>query len=91
MIAQGEETYTAYCAMCHETSYGNRGLFPDLRVSPMINTAETFRSVVLEGALQPRGMASFKDRVSEAEAEAIRAYLTRRAHEMRATVAGTAR
>jgi len=84
VIAQGEETYTAYCAMCHETSYGNRGLFPDLRVSPMINTAESFRAVVLEGALQPRGMASFRDRVSEAEAEAIRAYLTRRAHEMMA-------
>ncbi len=81
-IARGEEAFRAYCAMCHETSYGNRGLFPDLRVSPMINTADGFRSVVLEGALQQRGMVSFAGRIDEAEAEAIRAYLTRRAHEM---------
>jgi quinohemoprotein ethanol dehydrogenase len=84
-LAQGEETYHAYCAMCHETSYGNRGLFPDLRVSPMINTAESFRGVVLEGALQPRGMASFRDRLDENEVESIRAYLTQRAHELKAS------
>ncbi len=84
-IAQGEETYHAYCAMCHETSYGNRGLFPDLRVSPMIRTAEGFHSVVLGGALQSRGMASFADRLAEKDAENIRAFLTRRAHELKAS------
>jgi len=84
MLALGESTYNTWCAMCHETSYGNRGLFPDLRVSPMINTAESFRSVVLEGALQSRGMASFGGRVAPDEAEAVRAWLTQRAHEARA-------
>jgi PQQ-dependent dehydrogenase (methanol/ethanol family) len=84
VLAQGEEQYTAYCAMCHETGYGNRGLFPDLRVSPMINSAEAFRGVVIDGALQPRGMVSFRDRLDAGQAEAIRAYLVRRAHDLAA-------
>ncbi len=35
-----------------QTPYANRGVFPDLRYSPMINTPEAFRSVVLDGVLQ---------------------------------------
>ncbi len=67
--------------MCHETAYGNRGLFPDLRYSPMINSAEAFKSVVMDGALEPRGMVSFRGRISAEDAEAVRAYLTQRAHQ----------
>jgi hypothetical protein len=40
-LVRGERLYTDNCAMCHDTAYGNRGLFPDLRYSPMINTAES--------------------------------------------------
>ncbi len=81
MLAEGEEQFRAWCAMCHETSYGNRGLFPDLRVSPMINTAEAFQGIVIGGALQSRGMASFRERLDASQVEAIRAYLVQRAHE----------
>ncbi len=65
--------------MCHDTAYGNRGLFPDLRYSPMINTAAAFRSVVIDGALQSRGMGSFRERFGAEEAETLRAYITQRA------------
>ncbi len=51
-LVRGERLYTDNCAMCHDTAYGNRGLFPDLRYSPMINSAEAFRAVVIDGALQ---------------------------------------
>jgi PQQ-dependent dehydrogenase (methanol/ethanol family) len=78
-LARGERLYSENCTMCHDTAYGNRGLFPDLRYSPMINTAEAFRSVVLDGALQSRGMASFKARFGAGEAEALRVYITQRA------------
>jgi mono/diheme cytochrome c family protein len=73
--------------MCHETQFGNRGLFPNLLVSPMINTAQAFRTVVIDGVLEPRGMVSFKSRISEADAEAVRAYLTSRANEQKAALA----
>ena len=76
--------------MCHDTQFGNRGLFPDLRSSPMINTREAFRAVVIDGALQPKGMVSFRDRFSAEDAEAVRAYITQRAHEARAAQAAAA-
>jgi quinohemoprotein ethanol dehydrogenase len=78
-LARGERVYTDNCTMCHDTAYGNRGLFPDLRYSPMINSAEAFRTVVLDGALQSRGMVSFKERFGADDAEAVRAYITQRA------------
>ena len=78
-MARGERLYADNCAMCHDTAYGNRGLFPDLRYSPMINTAEAFRAVVIDGALQSKGMASFKARFGADEAEMLRAYITQRA------------
>jgi hypothetical protein len=36
--------------------------------------------VVINGALIDNGMVSFKDQISEDEAEAIRAYVTYQAH-----------
>jgi hypothetical protein len=35
--------------------------------------------VVIGGALQARGMASFRERFGEADAEAVRAFITQRA------------
>jgi len=84
LAAKGADAFQIHCVMCHETQFGNRGLFPDLRVSPMINTAEAFRTVVLDGALEGRGMVSFRKRLSNDEAEAIRAYLVKRAIEGKA-------
>ena len=86
-IARGAQVYNDNCTMCHDAAYGNRGLFPDLRYSPMINTPEAFRSVVIDGALQSRGMASFRERFSAEDAEKVRAYITRRAHEAAAAAA----
>jgi hypothetical protein len=79
LAARGADTYQVHCVMCHETQFGNRGLFPDLRVSPMINSADSFRTIVMDGALEARGMVSFRDRITPADAEAVRAYLVRRA------------
>ena len=50
-IERGARVYNDNCTMCHDTAYGNRGLFPDLRYSPMINSADAFRSVVIDGVL----------------------------------------
>jgi len=81
LIERGARVYNDNCTMCHDTAYGNRGLFPDLRYSPMINTAQAFRSVVLDGVLQSRGMVSFRERFGAEDAEAVRAYITQRAHQ----------
>lgn len=80
-IAAGEMHYERYCAGCHGITAFSGGVLPDLRFSPMITDATVFRSVVLEGVRQERGMVSFSGVLGEADAEAIRLYVIRRANE----------
>jgi alcohol dehydrogenase (cytochrome c)/quinohemoprotein ethanol dehydrogenase len=87
LIAQGAAVYGVHCVMCHETQFGNRGLFPNLLVSPQLHTAAGFESVVLGGALETRGMVSFRKRLQAGDAEAIRAYLVKRATDAKAAQA----
>jgi len=84
-IEKGHQQFASHCAMCHDTQYANRGVFPDLRYSPMLTAEEPFEAVVLGGALQASGMASFKGRVTADEVQAIRAYLIERANQLKNT------
>jgi quinohemoprotein ethanol dehydrogenase len=90
-LARGADVYQQQCVMCHETQFGNRGLFPNLLVSPLLNSADAFRTVVIDGALEARGMVSFRERISAEDAEAIRAHLTQRANEQKAAQSRAAR
>jgi quinohemoprotein ethanol dehydrogenase len=80
-IEAGHQEFAAHCAMCHETAYANRAVFPDLRYSPALNSAEAFNAIVLEGALQAAGMASFKGRMTVDEVQSVRAYVIERANQ----------
>jgi quinohemoprotein ethanol dehydrogenase len=90
-IEAGHQKFQSHCAMCHETQYANRGVFPDLRYSPMINTPEGFSAVVLEGLLQANGMASFRDKLTADEAQSIRAYVIERANQLKSGPPGQQR
>ena len=90
-IEAGRQKFQGHCAMCHETQYANRAVFPDLRYSPMINTPEGFSAVVLEGLLQANGMASFKERLTAEEAQSIRAYIIERANQLKSAPPGQRR
>jgi alcohol dehydrogenase (cytochrome c)/quinohemoprotein ethanol dehydrogenase len=81
VIHAGEEKFKTNCATCHEPFAANRNTFPDLRYSPMLAAKESFAAIVLGGALQANGMASFKDRLSADEVESIRAYMIERANQ----------
>jgi mono/diheme cytochrome c family protein len=75
-VARGEEVYFRNCSLCHGVSGEVRGgLFPDLRRSFATGTAEAFRAVVLEGALEQNGMRSFSEVLTAEDAEAARAYI----------------
>jgi quinohemoprotein ethanol dehydrogenase len=71
-IAAGEILYVKKCARCHMPG---RGVLPDLTRSAAIADAAVLKSIVLEGALVPAGMARFDDVLKADEVEAIRAYL----------------
>jgi mono/diheme cytochrome c family protein len=87
-IEKGHTQFVTHCAMCHEPPAANRATFPDLRYSPALKSPEAFSAIVLGGALQANGMASFKARMSEDEAQSVRAYLIERANQAK-TSAGT--
>ncbi|MEJ0098465.1 MAG: PQQ-dependent dehydrogenase, methanol/ethanol family [Pseudomonadota bacterium] len=71
-IQRGARAFGA-CRSCHANQPD--GMTPDLRMTPLLRSADGFKSVVLQGALRPRGMPQWDDVLSATDVEAIRAYL----------------
>ncbi|MDT8398798.1 MAG: PQQ-dependent dehydrogenase, methanol/ethanol family [Pseudomonadales bacterium] len=91
VVTAGAEIYGSACAMCHGAGGNNRGMFPDLRRTPLLHSAEGFRAVVLEGVLADRGMTSFATKLDQSDVEAVRAYMISQAHAaLNAPVGGAA-
>jgi PQQ-dependent dehydrogenase (methanol/ethanol family) len=80
-VDAGDLLYRRNCVICHGVQAIGGGVLPDLRYTPMIQSTESFRSVLIDGALADRGMVSFAEILSAEDAESIRAYLVDRAHE----------
>ncbi|MGI9204655.1 MAG: PQQ-dependent dehydrogenase, methanol/ethanol family [Woeseiaceae bacterium] len=80
-ITAGASLYGRNCSICHGVYAVSGGVLPDLRHSAMTATPESFQSVVLGGALLEIGMASFAEVLDEDDAEAVRAYIVRQAHQ----------
>jgi PQQ-dependent dehydrogenase (methanol/ethanol family) len=78
-LAHGEQVYGRFCATCHGSDGLSRGMFPDLRYAGAIQTADVFRTVVIDGALTANGMVSFARAITPEDAEAVRAYIVDRA------------
>jgi quinohemoprotein ethanol dehydrogenase len=80
VVGTGAGLYGAYCGNCHGQGAINLGILPDLRYSPAIQTPEAFRNIVLGGALEDGGMASFAPVLDNEGAEAIRAFVIAQAN-----------
>ncbi|HTY48584.1 MAG TPA: PQQ-dependent dehydrogenase, methanol/ethanol family [Steroidobacteraceae bacterium] len=91
VIDAGHQVFANNCATCHDTQYANRSVFPDLRYSPAIASPEALKAIVLGGALQQGGMASFKGRITPVQLESIRAYLIEWANQLKAAPPGQRR
>ncbi|MGB6449953.1 MAG: PQQ-dependent dehydrogenase, methanol/ethanol family [Steroidobacteraceae bacterium] len=80
VIRQGSVAYHRVCAPCHGRDAISVNAIPDLRhMAP--GNPEEFKDIVLNGKLAAKGMASFSDLVTGADADAIYAYLMSRARE----------
>jgi quinohemoprotein ethanol dehydrogenase len=73
--AKGEKLAQQFCVTCHNAG----GYLPILARSPVILEPNGFRTIVIEGAKQPHGMAAFRRFFDDAAAEDIRAYLLQQA------------
>jgi alcohol dehydrogenase (cytochrome c)/quinohemoprotein ethanol dehydrogenase len=88
VIAVGEAKYGRYCAVCHGPGAVGSTVLPDLRRAGSLESAQAWSAVVHDGALKDNGMASFASSMSKDEAEAIRAYVIKRANEDKVLEAG---
>jgi len=79
----GEHEYDSHCASCHGAGDAMRfsTVFPDLRYAGALWSADAFKAIVIDGALQADGMVSFRKVLSPQSAEAIRAYVVRLANQ----------
>jgi quinohemoprotein ethanol dehydrogenase len=78
---QGENAFHTFCSTCHGDSAVGGGVLPDLRWSPVNQTAAAWEDVVLKGSKKDTGMVSFAPVLSKEESEAIRAYVIQRAND----------
>ena len=77
VLDQGKILFTKACGECH---WNINGGYPDLRrMSPEVHAM--FRDIVLQGQLEPLGMAGFADILTEDQVDAIHAYLIKLGHE----------
>lgn len=76
-LATGARLYGQFCAICHRGPVN-----PDLRRSALLRDREAWNQVVIGGAFENNGMASFRDYMTPAEAEAIRGQVNRMALEL---------
>jgi quinohemoprotein ethanol dehydrogenase len=81
VIAHGQQVYGRLCSTCHGGEGVSRGMFPDLRYTAALGSADAFKTIVIDGALTQNGMVSFAAALQPDEPEAIRAYLVARAIE----------
>jgi len=77
---RGRQLYDTYCSRCHGGAAVGGGVIADLRHSAVIET-DTFRHILLDGLLEPRGMVSFRSVLTDADVEALRAYIVQRKQE----------
>jgi quinohemoprotein ethanol dehydrogenase len=81
VVGHGEEIYGRFCSTCHGSDGLSRGMFPDLRYSGALGSADAFKAIVIDGALTQNGMVSFARGITAEDAEAVRAYVVSRAIE----------
>jgi len=81
MIQLGFEQYHFNCRVCHGPLAISSGVLPDLRWSSISASAEAWQAVVIDGVLADNGMVSFSDSLSRTDAEAVRAYVIKQAHD----------
>jgi len=80
--ADGAHWYGTYCQICHTGPVN-----PDLKRSAVAADAQAWRAVLIDGVLADNGMASFKDQLTPAQAENIRAHVAALADGERAAAA----
>jgi PQQ-dependent dehydrogenase (methanol/ethanol family) len=81
VLARGAALYAQNCVQCHGNNISN---FPDLKISPAIQSQALFDSIVIDGARAANGMASFASALTRDDARAVREHVIALAIEAKA-------
>jgi quinohemoprotein ethanol dehydrogenase len=84
-VDAGAEPYRVYCSRCHGGETHSLNIIPDLRRSAALSSAALWKSIVIDGALEPNGMIGWSQFLSAEEAETIRAYVAAQARLLQQT------
>jgi PQQ-dependent dehydrogenase (methanol/ethanol family) len=80
-VQAGGKLYVTYCQICHAGA-----IMPDLRRSAALATRDAWKSIVIDGAFESGGMASFRDYLTPDQAEDIRAYVAGQSQQLKASL-----
>lgn len=89
-VKAGFALFHQNCQVCHGPN-ASGAFLPDLKRTPMLLTSEDWKSVVIDGALAPRGMASFSRFIDAKGAEDLRAYVLSEARGVKSPTAAPAK
>lgn len=79
-VSAGAVLYAVHCGNCHGAGTVSLGILPDLRYTAALNSDAAWRNIVLGGALQESGMASFASVLDNEAADSIRAFVIAQAN-----------
>ncbi len=65
-----------YCAACHGIETLSAGVLPDLRYSAAVANESLWQAIVRDGAYEAKGMVGFGARLSAADVELLRLYVS---------------
>ncbi|KAJ8138162.1 hypothetical protein OY671_008625, partial [Metschnikowia pulcherrima] len=83
-VDEGRTSFHVRCWMCHGDTAVNHGGVPNSRYSQAITDPQMFAAFVSQGVAEPQGMPNFAKDLTAAQAEAIRAYVVKRASDSKA-------
>jgi quinohemoprotein ethanol dehydrogenase len=75
-VAQGKQLYIEFCTRCHGFEARGSGITPDLRYSPTLLNAASWKSIVEDGALVANGMIAWKELLPAGGSELVRAFVS---------------
>lgn len=81
VVRQGHKLYMQFCHVCHGDRAISASSLPDLRYMSA-ETHTLFKPIVLGGLRHDKGMVGFVGKIDAKDAEAIHAYVIKRAHDV---------
>lgn len=83
-LADGARNFGQFCGVCHGDAAIGSGVTRDLRRAASLSDARMWNQIVIGGALAQNGMISWKEELTDQQAENLRLYVIKRANEDKA-------